>query len=85
MLTPTAVMSLGIDPVHFGVVMVTGLVVGLATPPVGACLFVVSGVAKRPMQKFVPKLIPFLITCLLGYLIVIVCPALATFLPGLMN
>ena len=47
-LLPTAVI-MGIDPIHFGVVMVLNLMIGLITPPVGLCLFVVADVAEIPL------------------------------------
>lgn len=83
MLTPTAI-QYGISPVHFGVVMVTGLVIGLSTPPVGACLFVVSGVADRPIQKFARRLLPFILVTLIGYILIIFFPSISTALPNSM-
>lgn len=73
----------GINPIHFGTIMVVGLVIGLITPPVGVNLFVVSSIAQRPVHKFIPNIIPFLITVIIGYLIVIFVPALSTYLPML--
>ena len=75
-LCPTAV-SYGIDLVHFGVVMVVVLCVGLVTPPVGINLFVVSAVAKRPMHMFIPHLPPFLAVMLVGIVLVVLFPWLS--------
>ena len=75
-LCPTAV-SYGIDLVHFGVVMVVVLCVGLVTPPVGICLFVVSTVCKRPLHEFIPHLTPFLAVMVVGVILVVLFPALS--------
>ena len=75
-LCPTAV-SYGIDLVHFGVVMVVVLCLGLATPPVGINLFVVSAVGKRPMHTIIPHLPPFLAVMLVGTVLIVLFPALS--------
>ncbi len=53
-------MNAGIDPIHFGVVMVANLSIGLATPPMGLVLFVASGVSGVPFQKISRAILPFL-------------------------
>jgi C4-dicarboxylate transporter DctM subunit len=75
----------GINPIHFGVVVITGLVLGLVTPPVGANLFVVSSVANRPIFKFVPELVPFFITAVIGYVLIILFPQLSTLIPTMLQ
>jgi TRAP-type C4-dicarboxylate transport system permease large subunit len=67
LLTPLLVplmTALGVDLVHFGVVMVLNLMIGVATPPVGMCLFVVSEAAgirlERLMREIVPQILPLL-------------------------
>ncbi len=54
------VVSLGMDPVHFGIIMVLNLCIGLCTPPVGTILFVGAGVAKVSVSKVIKPLVPFL-------------------------
>ncbi|MFT6000418.1 MAG: tripartite ATP-independent transporter DctM subunit [Neolewinella sp.] len=54
------VVSLGMDPVHFGIIMVLNLCIGLCTPPVGTILFVGAGVAKVSVSKVIKPLLPFL-------------------------
>lgn len=54
------VTSLGMDPVHFGIIMVLNLCIGLCTPPVGTILFVGAGVAKVSVSKVIKPLLPFL-------------------------
>jgi len=54
------VTTLGMDPVHFGIIMVLNLCIGLCTPPVGTLLFVGSGVAKISVSEVIRPLIPFI-------------------------
>jgi tripartite ATP-independent transporter DctM subunit len=61
-LTPVllpVVLSLGIDPVHFGMIMLVNLGIGLITPPVGSVLFVASAVSKQSIEKVVKAMLPF--------------------------
>lgn len=81
-LLPVA-MSVGMDPVHFGVVMVLGLIIGLSTPPVGVCLFVASSIGKVSIGKTSVALIPFIFVSILVLLLVAFIPDLTLFLPSL--
>ena len=69
-----AALSFGVDPVHFGVVMVLALTLGLATPPVGASLFVAMSISKVPMAKLSIAIIPFLIALLILTIVVTLVP-----------
>lgn len=77
------VIPLGIDPVHFGVIVVLNLMIGLTTPPVGVCLFVASSIAKISMSKAIKMIIPFLIVSLIVLMLVTYLPAISLFLPTL--
>ena len=79
-LAPSA-QQYGINMVHFGVVMVVALCIGLITPPVGMNLFVVSSLTKRPVHAIVKKLVPFLIAVIIGLVFVVLIPQLSLFLP----
>lgn len=79
-LFPT-VTALGIDPVQFGVVTVMGLALGLVTPPVGACLFIASTIAKVPLMVTARAAMPFLISTLALIVAIILVPEIATWLP----
>ncbi|MCI8649996.1 MAG: TRAP transporter large permease [Anaerotruncus sp.] len=81
-LCPTAV-SYGINLMHFGVVMVVTLCIGLVTPPVGLNLFVASSVGGRPAHKIIPHLPPFLATMVAGMLLIVLIPQISIFLPTL--
>ena len=83
-LFPVAV-SLNINPVHLGAVMVVNLAIGLVTPPVGANLFVGCGVAGIPLKDMIKKIWPFVLACILVLLLVTYVEPVSTFLPGLMK
>jgi TRAP-type C4-dicarboxylate transport system permease large subunit len=71
----------GVDPVHFGVILVLNMMIGLVTPPVGLCLYVVAGIAKVPIAEIARELGPYLLA-LLGVLgLVTYVPAVSTWLP----
>jgi TRAP-type C4-dicarboxylate transport system permease large subunit len=72
-----------IDPVHFGVVFVLNLMIGLLTPPVGMCMFVVCAIAKISVEDFVKESIPFFIALLAVLGLITYVPALVTWLPNL--
>jgi C4-dicarboxylate transporter DctM subunit len=82
MLYPLAV-SLGIDPIHFGVVMVFNLMIGVATPPVGVCLFVMSHISGMSVESLMVKIIPFLIPMVLILLLITYWPQAVLVLPDL--
>lgn len=73
--------ELGIDPTHFGIIMVLNLCVGLCTPPVGSVLFVGVGVAETSIAQVVRPLMPLFITMILALLIVTYVPQLSLWLP----
>ena len=77
------IMRMGIDPVHFGVMMTLNLMIGLLTPPVGLCLYCVSSVAKLPISDLVKEVWPYLIALLVVLLLVAFWPSLTVWLPNL--
>jgi tripartite ATP-independent transporter DctM subunit len=78
------VVKLGVDPVHFGMIMMVNLGIGLLTPPVGAVLFVGSAVAKLKIEVVVRALYPFFGAMLLVLAMVTYIPAVSLWLPHLM-
>jgi tripartite ATP-independent transporter DctM subunit len=78
------VTRLGVDPVHFGMIMMVNLGIGLLTPPVGAVLFVGSAVAKLKIEAVVQALYPFFGAMLLVLAMVTYVPAISLWLPNLM-
>ncbi|NLK04861.1 MAG: TRAP transporter large permease, partial [Spirochaetales bacterium] len=81
-LLPIAIQA-GMDPVHFGVVMILNLGIGLITPPVGGTLFVGSAVSGVPIEKLIKTLLPFLGVMVVVLLLITYVPGLIMFLPDL--
>jgi tripartite ATP-independent transporter DctM subunit len=75
------VVSVGVDPVHFGMIMIVNLGIGLITPPVGSVLFVGSAVGKLPIEKVVRALMPFFGLLLIVLGIVTYVPQISLWLP----
>lgn len=73
--------ALGVDPVHFGVVMVLNLMIGTLTPPIGIVLFVVARVAQLPFERVTRATAPFLVPLVAVLLLTTVFPELVLFLP----
>ncbi|MDN7133387.1 TRAP transporter large permease [Halomonas sp. MC140] len=76
--------GVGVDPVHFAVIAVMNLMIGLTTPPVGVCLFVVAGIGKLPMLTVARAIIPFLLCNLAVLFLVTYVPAISLWLPNLL-
>ena len=86
LLTPLlvpVVTQYGIDPVHFGVVMIFTLMIGLITPPVGTVLFTIQKITGMSFVGLVRETIPFYIPLFVVLLIITCFPAIVMFLPNL--
>ena len=77
--------ALGVDPLHFGLVMVLNIAVGLLTPPLGVCLFVVCGVTGISLGQIIRSVLPFLALELAVLLLVTYVPAVILWIPGLLG
>ncbi len=73
--------SVGIDPVHYGVVSVMALALGLVTPPYGLCLLLASKIAKNPILSGIRALLPFFLGILLVIVLCVIFPQLTLWLP----
>ncbi|HZK10290.1 MAG TPA: TRAP transporter large permease [Clostridia bacterium] len=82
-LTPIMV-NIGADMVHYGVVSVIALAIGMATPPVGIALFATCGVSKVTMAQISKQIWPFLLVMILALFVLMLVPQIVTFLPNLM-
>ena len=71
------VVQLGVDPIHFGVMMILNLSIGFVTPPVGVNLFVASSITKMSLQDMVGRVIPFLISMITVLLLVTYIPTIS--------
>jgi C4-dicarboxylate transporter DctM subunit len=83
-LFPIAV-KMGIDPVHFGVVMVTNLGVGFVTPPVGSCLYVASAIGGISIDEVIKPLLPFIFMMIVALFLITYWPGLTLFIPRLLG
>jgi tripartite ATP-independent transporter DctM subunit len=77
------VQSYGIDPVHFGVVMVLNLMIGLLTPPMGSLLFITCKVAELKLTELLKEVWPFIVCLLVALIVVTYVPQTVTWLPSL--
>ncbi|MEN8765126.1 MAG: TRAP transporter large permease [Wenyingzhuangia sp.] len=76
------VTSLGMDPIHFGMIMVLNLSIGLCTPPVGSVLFVGIGVANTTIDKVIKPLLPLFLAMIVSLFLITYFPSLSLWLPG---
>src|SRR6056297_12975 len=81
---PVAMLA-GIDPFHFGIVMTLNITIALITPPMGACVYIVSAVGKVKLETLFRKIWPFVAVAMAVLFIIILFPALVTTLPRLFN
>lgn len=79
------ILPLGIDPVHFGVIMTINLAIGMVTPPVAINLFVASGMTGIPTLKIAKQAVPFIIAFAFALIVIVLCPPLSTWLPSILK
>jgi tripartite ATP-independent transporter DctM subunit len=79
------VTSLGMDPVHFGVILIFSLGIGMITPPVGTVLFTVTAIGKITVEKASKALVPMYIVLILALLVVTYVPAISMWLPSVIR
>ena len=77
--------SIGIDPIQYGIMLVLNCGIGLLTPPVGAVLFIGSGIAKRPMEKVVKEMLPFYAFMVIALILITFIPAITMCIPWLIG
>ena len=75
--------SFGVDPVHFGIIMVLNLMIGLITPPVGICLYILQSITSLTFATIVKRIFPYLMALIIALFIVSFVPATVTWLPNL--
>ena len=83
-LLPVAV-GIGVNPIHFGVIMVANLAIGFITPPVGTNLYTAAAITGIPIRDLCRAIVGPVIALMVAQLIIVVFPAISTFLPGLLN
>ena len=82
-LLPIAV-TLGVDPVHFGIILILNLMLGVLTPPVGVVLYVLSRVSSVPFERCVAATVPFMIPLIIVLLLVTFVPVFTMWLPDVL-
>lgn len=78
-------LKLGLDPIHFGVMLIFNTCIGIITPPVGNALFVGCGVSGVPIVKVIPRIIPFFLAQIIVLALITYVPELSLWLPKLMG
>ena len=78
-------LEFGVDPVHFGVIMILNLMIGLLTPPVGSVLFVMSSVLRTPIEQVFKGTAPFLVPMFAVLLLLTFFPGIVTIVPNLLG
>jgi len=76
--------ALGIDPIHFGVIITINMELGMLTPPVGLNLFVASGITKLSIKEVFQAVLPWFLVIFVGLLLITYIPAISLWLPSLM-
>jgi C4-dicarboxylate transporter DctM subunit len=79
------VTNLGVDPIHFGILLVVNSEIGFLTPPLGVNLFVASGISKISLERITRAILPFIFGFLVAITILTLIPQLSTFLPNLID
>lgn len=77
-------MKLGIDPIHFGILIVVNMEIGMCTPPVGLNLYVASGIAKMGLTELTKATLPWLLTMLVFLMLITYIPAISLWLPNML-
>ena len=76
--------AIGMDPIHFGIMLCVNICIGTLTPPFGVCLFVASGMTNLPIEKIAKKSLPFLAALIICLMLITYIPQISMFLPNLL-
>jgi C4-dicarboxylate transporter DctM subunit len=75
--------ELGIDPIHFGIVLIVNMEIAFLTPPIGLNLFVLSAIGRAPLTEAIRGIWPFIILMVIFLLLISYVPELSLWLPGM--
>ena len=78
-------LELGVDPIHFGLMMTFNLCLGTITPPVGVILFVGARVGRLKVEPVIMRLLPFYVPLVIGLLLIMFVPQISMFIPDLLG
>jgi len=79
-----AVLAIGIDPIHFGIIVVVNMEMGLVTPPIGMNLYVTSAIMDMPLYDVLRASLPWILVIVFVLIVITYVPIISTFLPKLM-
>src|SRR5215218_8017480 len=79
--TPAPYLQLGIDPVHFGLIVILNLLIGATTPPFGVLLFIVQHIAQVSFARLVRAMLPFYVPLIVALVLITYWPDLSLWLP----
>jgi C4-dicarboxylate transporter DctM subunit len=77
--------SVGVDPIHFGIILSVNLTIGMITPPVGVCLFVTTGIAKLTLREVMGDLTPMIVVLIAVLALITYWSSLVMFIPNLLK
>jgi len=76
--------AIGLDPIHFGIIVCVNICIGTLTPPFGVCLFVSSGLTQMPIERIAKKSLPFLLALIVCLMLITYIEPISMFLPNLL-
>ena len=77
--------SLGMDPIHFAILIAANVGIGMISPPVGICLYVACGISGSTIEEVTPRLVPFLVVLFAMLVLITLFPSITLFLPRLLG
>ncbi|NIT66429.1 MAG: TRAP transporter large permease subunit, partial [Gemmatimonadetes bacterium] len=77
--------SLGMDPIHFAILVAANVGIGMISPPVGICLYVACGISGATIEAVTPRLLPYLTMLMTMLMVLTLFPDIALFLPRLLG
>jgi len=75
--------QLGVDPIHFGILLIVGAEIGMMTPPLGVNLFVASGISGLSIERVAKAILPFVLVLVFGLLVMVFIPWISLIIPNL--
>ncbi|MBQ4538424.1 MAG: TRAP transporter large permease subunit, partial [Oscillospiraceae bacterium] len=77
--------AIGLDPIHFGIIVCVNICIGTLTPPFGVCLFVSSGLTQMPIERIAKKSMPFLLALIICLMLITYIEPISMLLPTLLE
>jgi len=78
------IIQMGIDPIHFGIIIVVNTAIGQVTPPLGVNLFVACGISKITLESISKAVIPFIVAMIVALILITYVPSVVMYLPNLL-